>query len=71
MERLTYKANGIVHSKALTNTEILNRLAELEDKIESGKLIELPCKAIYGRDLCVTIYISEDGSICITNPYRQ
>ena len=26
------------------NTEIYNRLAELEDKIEQGTLIELPCK---------------------------
>lgn len=25
-------------------TVILNRLAELEDKIESGKMLELPCK---------------------------
>ena len=29
--------------------EILNRLAELEDKIEAGTLIELPCKVIIER----------------------
>lgn len=43
-KRLTYKANGITYSKALTQEQLLHRLAELEDKIESGRLVELPCK---------------------------
>lgn len=41
-KRLTYKANGITYSKALTQEQLLHRLAELEDKIESGRLVELP-----------------------------
>ena len=39
-KRLTYKANGITYSKALTQEQLLHRLAELEDKIESGTLVE-------------------------------
>ena len=35
LSRVAYKTD---------NTEIYNRLAELEDKIEQGTLIELPCK---------------------------
>ena len=38
-KRLTYKSNGIIFSRALNEEEILNRLAELEDKIESEELI--------------------------------
>lgn len=44
MERLTFHANGRVYSRALTEMGTLYRLAELEDKLESGLLIELPCK---------------------------
>lgn len=43
-KRLTYRANGITYSRALTQEQLLHRLAELEDKIESGTIIELPCK---------------------------
>lgn len=52
MERLTartesgkaiYSAGVILNSKNYEHT-ILDRLAELEDKFESGQLIELPCK---------------------------
>ena len=39
--------------------EILERLAELEDKIESGTLVELPCKCIEELD------IIKDGMIFI------
>ena len=57
-KRLTEIINGTVHTikkpksnyigtvyeeQAIINNEILNRLAELEDKIENGTLIELPC----------------------------
>lgn len=57
MERLT-KKDGL--SKVIINFgdkndifEVYNRLAELEDKIESGLNLELPCKigtTIYGID---------------------
>lgn len=43
-KRLTYKANGITYSKALTQEQLLHRLAELEDKLESGQLVELKYK---------------------------
>lgn len=39
--------------------EILERLAELEDKIENGTLVELPCKCIEELD------IIKDGMIFI------
>lgn len=39
-KRLTYRANGITYSRALTQEQLLHRLAELEDKIESGTLVE-------------------------------
>lgn len=39
--------------------ELLNRLAELEDKIEDGTLVELPCKCIEELD------IIKDGMIFI------
>ena len=39
--------------------EIYNRLAELEDKIENGTLVELPCKCIEELD------IIKDGMIFI------
>lgn len=42
MERLTYRANGVVHSRALGDNAILNRLCELEDKLENGQIAELP-----------------------------
>lgn len=32
------------NATAATYEELLNRLAELEDKIENGTLVELPCK---------------------------
>ena len=34
----------ICNDMTACNEEIINRLAELEDKIEQGTLIELPCK---------------------------
>ena len=52
MERLTARTengkaiySGNVIEKSLNYEQtILDRLAELEDKIESGKLVEIPCK---------------------------
>lgn len=43
--------------KCKTIYEALDRLAELEDKIEDGRLVELPRKI---RD---TVYIVEDGEV--------
>lgn len=37
-KRLTYRANGITYSRALTQEQLLHRLAELEDKIKIGEL---------------------------------
>lgn len=42
-ERLTYRVGAIVETN-WKQKRILDRLAELEDKIESGKILELPCK---------------------------
>lgn len=40
--------------------KMLNRLAELEDKLESGKLLELPCgigdTAYWNNGICITPY---------------
>ena len=41
-KRLTKRVGNEVHELAWSG-EILHRLAELEDKIENGTLIELPC----------------------------
>ena len=43
-KRLTYRANGVLNSCALSEIDLLRRLAELEDKIENRTIIELPCK---------------------------
>lgn len=43
-ERLTKKGMDWHDDVQCDDEEIYNRLAELEDKIESGTLIELPCK---------------------------
>lgn len=54
MERLTVpnEAKYCRHKKASSPTwEIIERLVELEDKLESGRLVELPCKVgdtVYG-----------------------
>lgn len=43
------------------STEALYRLAELEDKIENGTLIELPCK-IGDKVWCVSLVWDFDGN---------
>ena len=42
-ERLTERVGNEVHELAWSG-ELLHRLAELEDKIDNGTLVELPCK---------------------------
>lgn len=59
-ERLTARVeNKVIFAGDLLNTPnyekaIIDRLAELEDKIESGKLVELPCP------LGSTVYVIEE-----------
>ena len=46
-DRLTKRfTGGSPYSEYASNYDILCRLAELEDKIEQGTLIELPCLAL-------------------------
>lgn len=47
------------NATAASYDELLNRPAELEDKIENGTLVELPCKCIEELD------IVKDGMIFI------
>lgn len=57
-----YKRLAFKRSENASNAsydELLNRLAELEDKIENGTLVELPCKCIEELD------IIKDGMIFI------
>ena len=71
-KRLTFRYESVDGTKVVGYTEklipcfnkqamILNRLAELEDKIELGTLIELPCKVgdkVYIDERCFrhTVY---------------
>lgn len=56
-KRLTFKRSE--NTSSAGHDELLNRLAELEDKTENGTLIELPCKCIEELD------IIKDGMIFI------
>lgn len=56
-KRLTFKRSE--NTSNASYDELLNRLAELEDKIENGTLVELPCKCIEELD------IIKDGMIFI------
>lgn len=51
--------------------EPIDQLAKLETDIENGTLIKVPCKAEYGKHLAVTVYVSEDNKVCISNPYDR
>lgn len=44
LQRLTEREENGTVSISCELTEVIQRLAELEDKIEDGTLIELPCK---------------------------
>ena len=56
--------------------EIYNRLAELEDKIENGTLVELPCKVgakiyIVGEsDFCIPKYQMWEDEFCLEDVER-
>ena len=70
MERLTryrctldYKGEYAEPEVGVSNEDIVNRLAELEDKLESGEALELPCK------VCDSVYYVtqvDDGDIYFT-----
>lgn len=50
----------------IVKEELLDRLAELEDKIEAGTLIEIPCIRklnIAGMDCVEAVYIQRNGTI--------
>lgn len=74
-KRLTYRANGITYSRALTQEQLLHRLAELEDKLESGQLVELKYKkgdyvffiSWLSGNVCEGTVLDwqEDGGYCI------
>lgn len=54
------------NASAASYEELLNRLAELEDKIENGTLIELPCirRIKFGCiDTVELVYIQRNGTI--------
>lgn len=54
------------NSKDFTIVELKLRLAELEDKIENGTLIEIPCIRklnIVGIDCVEVVYIQHNGTI--------
>ena len=45
-QRLTERADGTIYCKD-SYDKIIDRLADFEDKIENGTLIELPCKVYF------------------------
>ncbi len=53
-------------------TRALNRLAELEDKLESGELVELPriLKWFANPKLCQVLFV-EDKHICLTETMTE
>lgn len=51
-KRLTVKrADGKPTVRSITKQGLINRLAKLEDEIENGTLVELPCKCIEELDI--------------------
>ncbi len=51
-KRLTVKrADGEPTVRSITIQGLINRLAKLEDEIEDGTLVELPCKCIEELDI--------------------
>lgn len=70
-------AKGLYFSNQFTEEqtdEMIKRLAELEDKIESGKMLELPCKVgdnIYFVRVTLKPYIVETyiDEICFKKDY--
>lgn len=57
-------------------SDIIDRLAELEDKIENGTLVELPCKIgtkiyIVGEsDFCIPKYQMWEDEFCLEDIER-
>lgn len=80
-KRLTERSgNGISIKETSTNDRVsiwnaIERLAELEDKIENGTLIELPCKVgdtvwqiFKSCPSCPFCLLKEDGYKCCREP---
>ncbi len=71
MERLTkYNCDGSVdYNDDYTLKEVIACLAELEDKLESGQLVELPCKV--GDKLYVIEKLINSGEWVLCNDFAN
>lgn len=64
LQRLTEREENGTVSISCELTEVIQRLAELEDKIEEGRIIELPCKV---GDTVYRLLGKCDGHKCLYN----
>lgn len=60
MERLTKRGERVSQNALLG--QAINRLSELEDKLESGQMLELPCRV---GDSIYTVYLDDDNEFKI------
>lgn len=60
-----------IYYESLLIKEALQRLAELEDKIEAGTLVELPCKCIEELDIIKDGMIFIFYKMCLEQNLRQ
>ena len=51
--------------------DLIQRLAELEDKIENGTLIELPCVAYNVKECRYQIISTKNGRVYVSKFYRD
>ena len=51
--------------------KILHRLAELEDKIENGTLVELPCVAYNVKECKYQIVSTKNGRVYVSKFYQD
>lgn len=72
-QRLTVKNVGIYTQikDDYSTFDCLRRLAELEDKIENGTLVELPCKCIEELDIIKDGMIFIFYKMCLEQNLRQ
>lgn len=57
----------IYEEERVLNQEIIDRLCELEDKIERNELLELPCTIDITSQYEACVYISQDNKVCVSN----